>query len=54
MTSIKGVGEKRADAIITYRKHHGPFKSVDELAEVDGISISIVDANRDDLTVSDN
>jgi len=50
MTAIKGVGEKRAEAIITYREQHGPFESVDELAEVGGIGQAIVDANRNVLT----
>ena len=53
MTSIKGVGEKRAEAIIDYREQNGPFKSVDDLAEISGISQTIVDDNRENLTVSD-
>jgi len=35
--SIKGIGEKRAEAIIKYREAHHGFKSIDELAEVPGI-----------------
>ena len=53
MTSIKGVGEKRAEAIIDYREQNGPFKSVDDLAEINGIGQIIVDDNRENLTVSD-
>ncbi len=53
MTTLKGVGEKRADAIIAYREQNGTFKSIDELAEVSGIGQSIVDSNRDKLAVSD-
>lgn len=53
MSVIKGVGEKRAEAIIAYREKNGPFKSIDELAEVSGIGQSIVDANRDVLKTSD-
>lgn len=33
---IKGLGEKRAKAIVAYREAHGEFKSVDELASVPG------------------
>ncbi len=51
LMEIKGVGEKRADAIIAWREQNGPFKSVDELASVSGIGQSIVDDNRDLLTV---
>jgi competence protein ComEA len=28
---IKGIGKKRAEAIVAYRQQHGPFKSVDDL-----------------------
>jgi competence protein ComEA len=54
MTSIKGVGETRADAIIAYREQNGDFKSVEELAEVRGIGSSIVEKNMDNLSVTDN
>jgi len=53
MTSIKGVGETRADAIIAYREQNGAFKSVEELAEVRGIGASIVEKNMDNLSVTD-
>jgi competence protein ComEA len=53
MTSIKGVGEKRAEAIIAYREQNGSFKSVEELAEVRGVGPSIVEANMDNLTITD-
>lgn len=49
--SIKGVGEKRAEAIIAYRKEHGPFKSVDDLAKVPGIGAKVVEENRTNLSV---
>lgn len=50
-SSIKGVGEKKAQAIVQYRKEHGPFKSVDELANVPGIGEKTVAKNRNNLTV---
>ena len=34
---LKGVGLKKAEAIVAYRNEHGPFKSVDELVNVKGI-----------------
>jgi len=37
LTSIKGVGEKRAQEIIDYRTKNGPFKTVDDLEKVPGI-----------------
>lgn len=53
MTVIKGVGEKRAEAIIAYREQNGPFKSIEELAEVRGVGASIVEANMDNLSIED-
>lgn len=53
MTSIKGVGEKRAEAIIAWREENGPFKSVDDLANVAGIGAAIVEENRANLTTGE-
>ena len=39
LTQIKGIGLKRAEAIIAYRNTHGPFKTIDALANVKGISV---------------
>jgi len=51
LMQIKGVGEKRADAIIAWREKNGPFKSVAQLTEIDGIGPSLVETNKDLLTV---
>jgi competence protein ComEA len=51
--NIIGVGEKRAIAIVTFRDEHGPFKSVDELTQVKGIALKLVDTNRENLTITD-
>ena len=53
MSAIKGVGEKRAEAIIAYRDDHGPFKSIEELANVSGVGPSIVESNMDNLSLKD-
>lgn len=53
MTVIKGVGEKKAEAIINYRKENGNFKSVDDLINVKGISFAIVEKHREQLTISE-
>ena len=50
MEEIKGIGEKKAEAIIAYREQNGPFKSVDELAQVSGIGEATVEKNRDKLS----
>lgn len=51
LMTIKGVGEKRADAIIAYRKEHGPFAKVEDLTQVQGVGQNTVDDNRETLTV---
>ena len=49
--SIDGVGTQKAIAIVQYREANGPFSSVDDLANVQGIGTRTVDRNRDKLTV---
>ena len=51
LMQVKGIGEKRADAIVLWREKNGPFKSVDQLTEIDGIGPSLVETNKDLLTV---
>ena len=51
-SNIIGVGDKKALAIVTFREEHGPFKSVDELTQVKGIGLKLIDKNRENLTVS--
>ena len=48
--AMHGVGMKRARAIVLYREQNGAFSSVDELAQVRGISAKTVERNRDRLT----
>lgn len=54
LTTLKGIGERRAEAIISYREKYGPFKSIEELMEISGIGQSILEDNRENLTVSEN
>lgn len=48
---LDGVGYNRALAIIQYRSSNGPFFTVDDLLEVRGVGPSIVDKNRDRITL---
>lgn len=43
---LKGVGLSKANAIVDYRKTHGPFKSADDLTLVKGIGERTVEINR--------
>ena len=49
---IKGIGKKRAEAIVAYRQAHGPFKSVEDLKKIKGLSDKIIDANRERLALN--
>ncbi len=49
---LKGVGLSKAQAIVEYRKKHGPFQSADDLSLVKGIGERTVDMNRTDIQVS--
>ena len=44
--SLRGVGIKKAEAIVAYRSEHGPFKSVDELVNVKGIGDKMLEQLR--------
>lgn len=48
---LDGVGPSKAEAIVAHRKQHGAFRSADELAEVKGIGLATVEANRERITV---
>jgi competence protein ComEA len=52
LTSIKGIGDKRAQEIIDYRKKNGDFKSVDDLEKVPGIGPGIMKQIRSQVTVT--
>ncbi|MGB5305693.1 MAG: helix-hairpin-helix domain-containing protein [Gammaproteobacteria bacterium] len=49
---IDGIGEKKAGSIVQYRELHGPFASVDDLVNVKGIGLKIIERNRANLTVA--
>jgi competence protein ComEA len=49
--ALNGVGLAKAEAIVAHRKQHGPFKSPEQLAEVKGIGLKLVEKNRDRIQV---
>lgn len=51
LASLNGVGESKAQAIIAHRQANGPFKSVEQLAEVKGIGLKTVEKNRSMILV---
>lgn len=51
LQKVNGIGPKKAEAIIEYRKKT-PFKSVDELDKVPGFGKATVEKVKGELTVS--
>lgn len=42
---LVGVGPAKAEAIVEYRERNGDFRSIEELAEVRGIGLALVERN---------
>ena len=51
LTSLTGIGESKAEAIIAYRQEHGPFADIGEITRVSGIGSVIYGKIRDDICV---
>jgi len=52
-TVLKGVGIKRAEAIVEYREEFGRFESMEELVAVQGIGPHILDENKERIVISE-
>jgi len=52
LSSLNGIGTKKADAIIAYRSTNC-FDNIDELINVKGIGTKTVEKNKDNLTASE-
>lgn len=51
LTQLKGVGVKKAEAIVAWREENGSFKSVDQLLEIKGIGTATLEANRQKIQI---
>jgi competence protein ComEA len=52
LQTLKGVGQKRAEAIVRYRAANGPFQTIEDLQKAPGIGESTLKANRDQLEIN--
>jgi competence protein ComEA len=47
--ALKGIGLKKAEAIVSWRTANGNFKTISELENVKGIGAKILASNKDDI-----
>ena len=50
-STMSGIGESKAKAIVQYRKSNGKFKSIQDLENVDGIGSKTIEKNKDKITL---
>lgn len=51
LVTLKGIGEKKAHAIIAYRQRAGDFKSIEDLLKVKGVGEKVIEDNLSRLTI---
>lgn len=49
--NLYGIGDKKAAAIIAYRKQYGAFQSLEQIKEVKGIGEGLLKRNKQDMTL---
>lgn len=50
-TLLKGIGPKKAQAIVDFRAANGPFSKIEEIVQVKGIGPSFLAKNETHLTI---
>ena len=45
-SELAGIGQSKAEAIVSYRQQHGPYKQVEDLTNVKGIGMATIEKNR--------
>ena len=51
LQTLNGIGESKANSIIDYRTQNGPFKTIEDIKNVSGISETLYDKIKDFITV---
>ncbi|MEC0283677.1 ComEA family DNA-binding protein [Terribacillus saccharophilus] len=51
LTELNGIGEAKAQAIITFREENGPFTSIEQLTEVPGIGEKSLENMKDQISL---
>ncbi len=50
-SELYGIGQSKAEAIVTYREQNGPYKHIEDLSNVKGIGITTIEKNRTKITL---
>jgi competence protein ComEA len=53
LAALPGIGEVRAQAIVDYRRQHGPFRDIREILKVEGMGDATFELIKDLITVGD-
>lgn len=51
LTTLNGIGPKKAEAIIAFREENGPFTQIEDLLQVSGIGEKTLENIRDDIII---
>ena len=51
LMKLSGIGESKANAIISYRQENGSFKTIEEIKNVSGIGDAVFEKIKDDITI---
>ena len=51
LMTLPGIGQSKADAIISYREEQGPFKKTSDLKKISGIKDGLFSKISDKITV---
>jgi len=51
LTSLHGIGKKKATNIVQYIKENGCFKNIDQLSVLKGISKKTISKNKDNVKI---
>ncbi|WP_158217565.1 helix-hairpin-helix domain-containing protein [Lottiidibacillus patelloidae] len=49
LMTLKGIGEAKAEAIVSYREQHGKFDNIDDLLKIKGIGDKTIENFRDKI-----
>lgn len=52
LKTLNGIGDTRAESILSYRELNGPFQTIEALMQVDGIKEGVFNKMKDSITVN--